>query len=259
MSLQRILLGSVALTLCATGSAFAETTTKADAHTDYVTRDEFPELLREALVSKPDIMIEVMGALRKAQLEKAEKEISEGLEKNSAALFEETDYPSIGSKDADITVVEFFDYHCGYCKRALPTINGLVKADKNVRVVFRDLPILSEDSSLAARAALAVHIVSPSKYFDFHTKLMKMNGKFTETILTDAAKSVGVDSTKFKEALDSKAITKMLDATQEVAKDIGVRGTPAFALPGEVIPGAVSLDELVDIIAKIRKERSAKE
>ncbi|NCY24511.1 MAG: DsbA family protein [Alphaproteobacteria bacterium] len=193
-------------------------------------------------------MTKVMQKLHEKQQERAKAETQEGLKKQANALFKTNDYPSVGPKDADVTVVEFFDYHCGYCKRMIPTITQLLKQDKKVRVIFRDFPILSDDSTLAAKAALAVHKVAPAKYFEYHQMLMKMSGKFDEKNLTEAAKKLGVDAKKFKTAMDSPEVNAMIEANQEMAGEIGVRGTPAMIFPDRLVPGAVPLDDLQRLI-----------
>lgn len=213
-----------------------------------VTREELPDLIRKTLVENPDIMLDVMKEVQKSQADRAKKEAVEGLKKHQAALFTGDAYPSVGPKDADVTIVEFFDYHCGYCKRMLPTITELLKQDKKVRIVLRDMPILSEDSEVAAKASLAVYRLAPAKYFEFHTALMKVSGKFDEKTLAEAAKKVGVDAAKLKKEMENPEIAKLLEATSEVAADIGVRGTPAIAFPDKLVPGAAPLDDLQRLI-----------
>lgn len=217
-----------------------------------ITREELPKLIEETLVANPEIMTKVMKSLQEKQQQRAKAETEEGLKKNHDALFKNDDFPSVGPKDADVTLVEFFDYHCGYCKRMIPTLNELLKQDKKVRVIFRDFPILSEDSNLAARAALAVHKVAPAKYFDYHQALMKMSGKFDEKNLTEAAKKLGVDTKKFKTAMDSQEVTDLLTASQDMASELGVRGTPAMVLPDRLVPGAVPLEDLQQLVAEQR-------
>ena len=213
-----------------------------------VTREELPKLIEETLVENPEIISKVMQRLHENQQKRAKAEAEEGLKKHANTLFKNDNYPSIGPKDADVTIVEFFDYHCGYCKQMLPTVTEMVKKDKKVRIVLRDYPILSEDSVLASRAALAVHRIDPSKYFDYHTALMSMSGKFDEKNLTEAAKKLGIDAKKFKTALDAPETAALLEGNQTLAADLGVRGTPAIALPDRILPGAVPLEDLQRLV-----------
>lgn len=264
MSYTRTLLVSSALIAFYTGSALAQSpasvvatppstaTQPAKSSTSPVTRAEMPEVIRETLLEHPEILTDVMKKLHDKQVERAKEETKESLTKLQDELFKSDTYPYVGAKDADVTVVQFFDYHCGYCKRMLPTINALIKQDKKVRVVFRDFPILSEDSGLAARAAVAVHRIAPAKYFDYHTALMKMSGKYDEKNLTEAAKKLGIDAKKFKETLEDKKTTELVDANHDTAQQLGIRGTPAFALPDSVVPGAIPLDDLQKLIDDLR-------
>ncbi|MBY0407015.1 MAG: DsbA family protein, partial [Rickettsiales bacterium] len=213
-----------------------------------VTRGEFDKLVRETLINNPEILTDAIKVLHDRQQESADKESTESLSKRQDDLFKDTVSPSIGPKNADVTIVEFFDYHCGYCKHMLPTITKLIEKDKKVRVIFREFPILSEDSVLAARAAIAVNTVAPAKYFDFHAELMKASGKYDEQMLTDAAVKLGVDAKKFQAAFESKETTAQLDKNRALAEDLGIRGTPAIVFPDKILPGAVKYDQLQKLV-----------
>ncbi len=213
-----------------------------------VTHGEMVKLVRETLVNNPDILTDAIKSLHDKQQEVTKKETSAALSKHQDELFKDTVSPSVGPKDADVTIVEFFDYHCGYCKHLLPVVTQLMKDDKKVRVIFREFPILSEDSVLAARAAIAVNHVAPGKYFEYHTALMKSSSKFDEKMLTDLAKKIGVDGKKFQAAFEDKDTTEQLDKTRDLAEDMGIRGTPALVLPDKMLPGALPYEDLQKII-----------
>lgn len=220
-----------------------------------VTRGELGSLMREALIKNPEMLRDAIKALQEKQQEITDKETKEALKKYADELFKDTKSPTIGAKDADMTIVEFFDYHCGYCKHFLPTVTKITKEDKKLRVIFREFPILSEDSVMASRAALAVNMVEPDKYFAYHTELMKSNGKFDEKALTELAKKVGVDTKKFKTAMEGKAVTEQLDKNRQLAEELGIRGTPAIVFPDKFLPGAASYD---DLVVEVNKHRNAK-
>ena len=239
-------IGISALALLA-AHAHAETSA-----TTPVTHAEFETLLRETLVQHPDILTDAIQSMQEKQKEKAEKEFKEGLTKYQNELFKDTSSPAVGPKNADVTFVQFFDYHCGYCKRLLPVITKLTEEDKKVRVIFREFPILSEDSVLASRAAIAVNRVAPDKYFAFHTELMKASGAYSMESLTATAKKLGVNEDKFRKAFESKETTAMLDKTRELAEGLGVRGTPAIAFPDQLLPGAVPYEKLKELVAAQR-------
>lgn len=231
----------------------APTAAPAAAPQAPITRAELPALVRQAILDDPEIIMDAVKKLHDKQVESANKEVKDSLQAHQSDLFSDTESPSIGDpKTADVTLVEFFDYHCGYCKHLLPAINTLMKEDKKVRIIFREFPILSQDSVLASRAALAVHRVDPSKYFEYHTALMKTDGSFDEKKLTDIAKKVGVDTKKFKKAYGEADITEQLDKNRALAEDLGIRGTPALVFKDLILPGAVPYDDIQKVVDNIR-------
>ena len=257
MSLRPLLFASAAF-LCLSQTAFAEPVVATAPATleaipagnpdAPVTRAELPALVRAAILANPEMLTDGIKVLHDKEAEKDSKQTQSALAKYQDALFKDTTSPSIGPKDADVTLVEFFDYHCGYCKHLLPIIQQLTKEDKKVRVIFREFPILSPDSALAARAALAVNKVAPEKYFAFHTALMKSSTKFEDKELADLAQKTGVDAKKFKAAYEDKATTEALDKNRELAEALGIRGTPALVFPDKVLPGALPYEDLQHII-----------
>jgi protein-disulfide isomerase len=134
----------------------------------------------------------------------------------------------------------------------LPVINDLMKEDKKVRFVFKEFPILSDDSVTAARVALAVNRVAKDKYFAFHQELMKANVKFDEKMLLDTAKKVGADATKVKAEMAKPEITAILDKNREIAGALGVSGTPAIIMGNSITPGAVDLPTIKKMVAAVR-------
>lgn len=224
----------------------------ANAGSQPVTRAEIPALVKEALTNDPDILMSAIAKLRDKQAAEAKKQEKEGLAKNKAALFSDDSSPSTGAANPDITIAEFFDYHCGYCRHQLPVIKQLVGEDKKIRVVFKEFPILSEDSVLASRAALAVNNIAKDKYFDFHQALMAQQGKFDEKVIMDIAKRLGINTGKLKTEMDKPEITAALDKNRAIAEDLGIHGTPAIVIGDEMIPGAIDYDGLKKAIADQR-------
>lgn len=261
MSLRTILIASSML-LMPVGAAFAASEPDvskpaADANAP-VTRAELPALVREALMKNPEMLADAIKVLHDKQMKNAEQEAKDALSKHQKDLFNDTVSPSVGAKNADVTFVEFFDYHCGYCKHMLPTITQLIKEDKKVRVIFREFPILSKDSALAARAAIAVNRVAPAKYFDYHSALMDTNVEFTEEMLTDLAKSIGVDVAKFKKAFEDQETTDQLDKNRALADDLGIRGTPALVFHDKILPGALKYEELQKLVDGYHADKGKK-
>ncbi len=250
MSIFRILSTTV-LSLTFATAAYAETAAP-------LTKVDVQAIVKETLINDPEIIMNALEKLRQQKAEDAKKEGRAAIDKNKAELFADANSPSIGPANADVTVVEFYDYHCGYCKHFLGDLTKLVSADKNVRVVFKDFPILSEDSVTAARAAIAVNRIAPKKFFDYHTALMAEKGKFDEARLLEIAKSNGIDSAKLKAEMAKPEITAMLDTNRRIAGELGIRGTPGLVIGNEVIGGAASLEELQELVAKARAANSKK-
>ena len=232
-----------------------------------VTRGELPALVQDILKTNPDIVKDVimsnpdmiMDALEKLRVKKeatAKQEAAAALEKNKAEIFS-TDAPYIGAPNADITVVEFFDYHCGYCKHFLPELSKVLAEDKKLRVIFKDLPILSEDSVTAARASLAVNRIDRNKYFEYHQMLMNTSGKFDEKALLEAGKKVGIKPETLKAEMAKPEITAILDRNRKLAESLGINGTPGLVIGNEVIPGAISAEELKRYISEQRNPKPA--
>lgn len=203
------------------------------------------QLLRE----RPEIVVDALTAYRDRQ-ERAEQERQqEALSAKKGEIFDKPGDPFIGDADAPITVVEFFDYRCGYCKRVLDTVVGVVADNRDVKVVFKEFPILGEASVLASRASLAVNLVAPEKYAEFHKRLMGSRGTYTEESLLQLADAMGIDVAAVKEAMNGATVTAMLQANYELAQQLGINGTPAFVVGGQVVPGAISrsaLDKLIE-------------
>ncbi len=230
------------------------TSPAAASAADTLPRTEVEGIVKDYLLKNPEVIMEAVGNYQKKQMAEAKKKSEETLAKRADELFNDKISPALGdASKADVTLVEFFDYHCGYCKRLLPVMNQLVKEDPKLRIIFRELPILSEDSKLASKAALAFHSVMPAKYFDYHTALMEMKGKYTEENLTQKAVALGVDEAKFKAALKDPAIEKQLDKNRDLAVALNITGTPALVLKNEVIAGAAPLEEIKTAIKNQRE------
>jgi protein-disulfide isomerase len=229
------------------------TTVPAPAASATVTRQELPALVREVLMNEPEIVMDAVKKLKEKQAEEAKQKSMESIAKNKEALLNNPGAPSIGdTKTADVTLVEFFDYHCGYCRHLLPELTKLSKEDPKLRIVFKELPILSDDSTAAARAALAVHRIAKDKYFEFHTALMAHEGKYDEKSLLDIAKKLGINTEKLKAEIPKAEVTAELDKNRQLAEEIGIRGTPALIIGSELYPGAMPYDEMKKAVETAR-------
>src|SRR5690606_17047017 len=194
------------------------------------------QIIKDYLVANPEIFLDVQNALEekmeKAQAEKLKTVISG----NAKEIFREPNASVAGNPDGDITVVEWFDYNCGFCKRGLPEIVKLVQKDPKVRVVFKELPILSKGSEEAAKVALAAK--RQGKYWEIHQALLGARGQANEASALKIAEQHGLDMDRLKKDMASPEVQAELDHSEDLAKKMGINGTPHFLIGDRSIPGA---------------------
>lgn len=166
-------------------------------------------------------------------------------------LLDDPAAPQLGNPAGDVTVYEFFDYNCPYCKRVAADVMRLVEDDANLRIVFKEYPILSEDSKLAAQAALAAH--KQGKYLLMHEALMKHRGRFTRTILIEIARNIGADPHVLLSDMSSPDIEAQITRNLDLATLLSLRGTPNFIIGSFLIPGAISYEDMKKVIAEARR------
>ena len=213
-------------------------------------KEEIETIIKDYLMDNPEVIFESIEAYRLQQQEN-EKKTAEAAIKENIKTLTSSKAPSVGPADASITVVEFFDYNCGYCKRALPDIQAIVKDDDDVRFVFKEMPILGPTSMTAAQWALAAH--KQDKYFEYHVALMEHRGPKTEEQLAKLAEDLDLDVEKMKEDANSEAIKKEIAADVSLGREIGISGTPAFIVGETLYPGYIGKDGLAASIKEARE------
>lgn len=174
-----------------------------------------------------------------------------------SALTSQPNDPAFGATaaDADVVLVEFFDYRCGYCKRAMEGVMSLADADPKLRVVMKEFPILGPESVAATRVSLAANLVDPALYKEFHVALMRYRGGYDAASLLGLAAEFGYDPAAVQTAMNDEAVTAQIRNGYEIAEALGIRGTPAFVIGDQVIPGAVGPDRLKAAIEEARGAR----
>lgn len=215
--------------------------TKEDVETvvrDYI--KEHPELIKNSL--------EEMQARKERQIQ---EQIKASIKDKSAQMVDTNTAPYAGNKDGDVVIVEFFDYACGYCKKGAKVVDQLLKEDKNIKIVFREYPILSESSKKASKYALAVNKLDSNKYYQFHQALIAAPDLEDKTI-NSILSSIGLDKSKVEPLLDDQSITQFISNNQMLGYQIQLRGTPAFIIGEDMIPGAIDLDTFKRILEKVR-------
>lgn len=204
--------------------------------------------------ANPEAIINSVVAMQQKAAEKQQQDAQKNISSKKSDLFKAKNDPAHAPKGYNVTIVEFFDYNCGYCKKAQSTVEALIAQDKKVRVIFKELPILGQSSVELSKVALAVNMISESKYVDFHNALMKGNARSKEEAIA-IAKGLGIDAEKLNSTLESKKseIENKIKANQDLAASIGINGTPAFVIGETLIPGAVDTATLKEKIAAERK------
>ncbi len=208
------------------------------------------ELVAEALRENPELVLEALQALEQRQAEAEAKAALSALSEERSILERDSNAPILGNPDGDVTVVEFFDYNCPYCKQAAPEVDALLQADKKVRLVLREWPILSEGSAFAARAALASR--AQGKYAEFHEALMTMRGKLEAETVLRIAGGTGLDVEKLQSDMKSPEVEEHIATSMRLAEALGFNGTPAFVIGDQLIPGFVEQNQLLEAVTAAR-------
>lgn len=219
-----------------------------------MTKPEVEKIMREYLISNPEILIEMSNALRakqEAQQGEADKEL---LKKHANQLFQQADDPVTGNPKGSLTIVEFVDYNCGYCKRSASLVQDLLKKDNDIRYIYKEFPILSDTSVFASKAALAVNALYPAKYAAFHDALMAHQGPFKiNEDVAAVAKSMGLNWDKIAEKAKDAAFEKKIAANHAIAQTLNITGTPAFIIGDQLLRGAPqSLEMLEESVSQAR-------
>jgi protein-disulfide isomerase len=221
-------------------------------------RSEIEKIVREYLLSHPEVLQDAMAELEKRQTaEDAEKHLA-AIKDNATAIFSSPRQVNLGNLQGDVTMVEFFDYNCAFCKRAMSDMLDLLKTDAKLRVVLKEFPVLGEGSVQAAQVAVAVRMQDKAgkKYLDFHTKLLGGRGPADKARALAVAKEVGFDMTRLDKDLQSDEVKQTLEENLKLAEGLGLNGTPSYVFPAEVVVGAVGLPALK---GKINSARCGKE
>ena len=231
---------AIAMTAFTAGAAKAQSFTPEQ-------RGQIETIIREYFIKHPE-MIEELQAL--AQTEKMKRVIGE----NRDVLLNSPRQVTLGNPKGDVTMVEFFDYNCGYCKRALDDMMALMKNDPNLRIVLKEMPVLSQGSMEAAQvaAALTLQDKSGKRYLDFHQKLLGGRGQADKARALAVAKDVGADMTRLEKDMASPEVKTALEESFKLAEAFNIQGTPSYVIGNEVLVGAVGLKELQSKINSAR-------
>ena len=213
-------------------------------------REATRRIVREYLLEQPEVLEEAMIALNARRQQEKRARARAAIAENRAALLSHSMSPVSGNPDGDVTLVEFFDYACGYCKRALESVMNLLESDPQLRIVWKDLPVLGPLSRFAARASIAAQ--RQGRYLDFHEAVMGSRGRLSEDAVMAIAGRIGLDVERLRRDIADPGIEAYLDETHRLARELGIDGTPAFVIGNTLVPGAVGGERLRQLIAEAR-------
>jgi protein-disulfide isomerase len=217
-------------------------------------RGDIETIVKNYLISHPEVLEEAMAELNKRQAAADAEKHEASVAENASTIFNSPRGVMLGNKDGDVTFVEFFDYNCGYCKRAMADMLDLMKSDPKLKVVLKEFPVLSPGSVEAAQVAVAVRMQDPSgkKYLDFHQKLLGGRGPADKAHALAAAKEAGLDMAKLEKDLASPEVKATIEENFKLAEAMGMNGTPSYVIGKQVVVGAIGLDGLREKIGLAR-------
>lgn len=220
------------------------------AMADELSEERIKELVLEAIRENPGIVFEAAQLFEEQQQANQAMVAAQVLATERDALERDPNAPVLGNPDGDVTVVEFFDYNCPYCRRVKPEMEALLAADPNVRVVYREWPILGEGSVFAARAALASR--NQGKYDEFHWALMGLNGRAEETTVMRAAENIGLNIAQLRRDMNAPEIDEHIQKSMRLSRAIGFSGTPSFVIGDSLAPGLINAEEMISLVNQAR-------
>jgi protein-disulfide isomerase len=217
-------------------------------------RGEIESIIKNYLISHPEVLEEASDELNRRQTNAAAEKHQTAIKQNAETIFNSPRGVTIGAKDGDVSLVEFFDYNCGYCKRAMTDMIELLKDDPKLKVVLKEFPVLGPSSVEAAQVAVAVRMQDPSgkKYLEFHQKLLTSRGQVDKARALAAAKEAGLDLARLEKDMASPEARATIEENFKLAESMGMNGTPSYVIGKQVVIGAVGIETLRQKISVAR-------
>jgi len=235
-----------ALCLALATSASAQSMTDAE-------RDAFRNEVRAYLLENPEVIAEAIGILQsRQQLAEANADAQLAVTYQDALMNDPDSFVG-GNPDGDITIIEFMDYRCGYCKKAYPEVAELIAGDGNIRYIIKEFPILGEASMLASQFAIAVKLTAgDDAYHNVHNTLMEFRGDITEPTLARLAENFGLDVDATFAAMQGPDVAEIIGRNRTLGRDMAISGTPTFVVQTELVRGYIPFDQMAQIVAQVR-------
>lgn len=247
MALRFLILITFILTIVATAAVTLlvqkqEPSGANTASSPHLNQEAVEAIISNYLQEKPELIVEAFTLAKQKQQLEEQRKAEENIAARRKDLENDATTPFAGAEDGDVVIVKFSDYNCGYCKRVMPSLDTLLKEDDGVKLVVKDFPILGRQSTENSKAALAAFNLDAEKYFAFHQKMLQQTPRTNEQIYA-LASSLGYDAETFKAEMQKPKYAKKIDENLALGSAVGVRGTPAFIINGEFVPGAIGLEQ----------------
>lgn len=220
-----------------------------------MSKEQVETIIYEFIQKNPQVIISSLKSMQQKEYEDSLKQAKITIQNKQDQLQGKDSGITLmaGNKDGDVTVITFLDYRCGYCKKGNAELKKVIEKDANVKVIFKEYPVLGGMSQKLARTALAVYLVDPSKYAQFHNALIESREP-SEPFIENTLKMLNIDHIKVKEAMKDPRVEKELASVHELAGELGIRGTPAFIIGDELIPGAVDHEAILSMVKATREK-----
>lgn len=215
--------------------------------------DAFRAAVRAYLMDNPEVLLEAIAVLEQREAEAQAANDGDLVAVNSEALFNDGYSYIEGNLEGDITIVEFVDYNCGYCKRAFPEVKELLETDGNIRLILKEFPILGEASVLASRFAISTQILfGDAAYASVHDTMMTMRGNITSEALLTVASGLDLDGQAILDGMDNPAVNQIIGQNHALAQRMQISGTPSFIVGTEMLRGYLPLESMQQVVAQAR-------
>ena len=220
---------------------------------DEINREAVEQIVREYLLENPNILVEMQNKLDEERLAEQAEMRKQVLSKQSAAIYDSRFNIEFGDPNAKVTIVEFFDYNCPYCSRAAQDMHKLLEANSDIRFILKEFPVLGEESVNAHRVSLAVSILKPEIYAQYHEKLLALEGRKDAARAIALAVEMGVDETALVQEMENPEIVEGIRQVYELANNLEINGTPSYIVGDEVLYGAVGYEDLAAAAKRIKQ------
>jgi len=217
---------------------------------DYLAKN--PGFIRDYLMANPEVIRDAIDELQRKQSEEEQAAQVAAIGDNRELLFSSPRQVVMGNPNGDVTLIEFFDYNCGYCRRAQADMQRLIEDDPNLKVVLKEFPVLGDGSIEASQVSIAVRILAPEKAGEFHDALIAQSGQIDADVALAVAEDLGLDKAKLEETMASDEVKDTITEVYALAQSLSLTGTPSYVTSGEVVIGAIGYDALKDKIATAR-------